>query len=48
MPITVTAAEKAILAKANIPPRPEALLTISNESKKPEPECSGDRRCHYV
>lgn len=38
MPITVTAAEKTVLQKTNIPPRPEALLTISSESKKPEPD----------
>lgn len=40
MSINVTAAEKEILSKVTIPPRPEALLAISAEAKKPEPDVS--------
>lgn len=38
MPISITEQEKAILQKVVIPPRPEALLKISEEGKKPEPD----------
>jgi HD-like signal output (HDOD) protein len=37
MPISVTAQEKEILTKVNIPPRPQALMKISQEAKQPEP-----------
>lgn len=40
MAITITAKEKEILQKITIPPRPEALLRISEEAKKAEPEVS--------
>ena len=38
MTITITAKEKAILEKVNIPPKPQALMTITLEAKKPEPD----------
>ena len=38
MTISITAAEKKILQSVSIPPRPEALLTVAAEAKKPEPE----------
>lgn len=37
MAISITAKEKQILAKVNIPPRPQALMTITGEAKKTEP-----------
>jgi HD-like signal output (HDOD) protein len=37
MTISVTAQEKAILANVTIPPRPQALLKITQEAKQPEP-----------
>ena len=37
MSISITAAEKNILKSVTIPPRPEALLTVAAEAKKPEP-----------
>lgn len=37
MAISITAKEKEILAKVTIPPRPQALMTVSEEAKKPEP-----------
>jgi len=37
MSISVTAKEKQILANVNIPPRPQALMKISQEAKKAEP-----------
>lgn len=37
MAISITAKEKQILAKVTIPPRPQALMTISEEAKKTEP-----------
>ncbi|WP_432454276.1 MULTISPECIES: HDOD domain-containing protein [unclassified Agarivorans] len=37
MSLTITAAEKAILADLTIPPRPQVLLTITQETKKSEP-----------
>ncbi len=37
MSISVTAKEKQILANVNIPPRPQALMKISQEAKQPEP-----------
>ena len=38
MSLTITAAEKAILADLSIPPRPQVLLTITQETKKAEPD----------
>lgn len=38
MPINVTETEKAILQRAKIPPRPEALLTISEQARQEEPD----------
>jgi len=40
MAITITAAEKKILQKVNIPPRPEVLLKISEEAKKQDADLS--------
>jgi HD-like signal output (HDOD) protein len=40
MSINFTVAEKATLSKVTIPPRPQALLDISTEAKKPEPNVS--------
>jgi HD-like signal output (HDOD) protein len=40
MTIEITAAEKAILRDVTIPPRPEALLKISSEGKKEQPDMS--------
>lgn len=40
MGIAITATEKAILQKITIPPRPEALIKIGEEAKKPEPDVS--------
>ncbi|MGJ8680067.1 HDOD domain-containing protein [Paraglaciecola sp.] len=40
MPITFTSAEKAILQDVAIPPRPQALIDISAEAKKNEPDVS--------
>ncbi len=40
MGIAITAQEKAILQKISIPPRPEALIKIGEEAKKPEPNVS--------
>lgn len=40
MPINVSAAEKTILSHVTIPPRPQAILDISAEAKKPEPDVS--------
>lgn len=40
MGITITAQEKALLQKVTIPPRPEALMKIGEEAKKPEPDVS--------
>lgn len=37
MAISITAKEKQILAKVNIPPRPQALMKISQEAKQAEP-----------
>lgn len=37
MSISITAQEKQLLAKVSIPPRPQALMKISQEAKKPEP-----------
>lgn len=37
MAIHITAVEKKILQSVTIPPRPEALLTVAAEAKKPEP-----------
>lgn len=37
MSLSITSAEKAILANLNIPPRPQVLLTITQETKKAEP-----------
>lgn len=37
MSIKVTAQEKEILAKVSIPPKPQALINITQEAKKPEP-----------
>ncbi|WP_111977635.1 HDOD domain-containing protein [Algibacillus agarilyticus] len=38
MAISVTAAEKKILQNVDIPPRPEALLKVTDEARKPEPD----------
>lgn len=38
MAIEITAAEKQLLQKVSIPPRPQTLLTISQEAKKSEPD----------
>ncbi|MFC3092786.1 HDOD domain-containing protein [Alteromonas sediminis] len=38
MAITITSNEKQILQSVTIPPRPEALLKVSEEAKKPEPD----------
>ncbi|KMT65414.1 HDOD domain-containing protein [Catenovulum maritimum] len=38
MAIRITAAEKKILQDVTIPPRPEALLKVSQEAKQPEPD----------
>jgi HD-like signal output (HDOD) protein len=40
MTIEITVAEKAILRDVTIPPRPEALLKISSEGKKEQPDMS--------
>ncbi|MFY8297313.1 HDOD domain-containing protein [Pseudoalteromonas sp. SS15] len=40
MPISLTNEEKAILRSVSIPPRPEALIKFSEETKKPEPNIS--------
>jgi HD-like signal output (HDOD) protein len=40
MSITFSDAEKEILRNVTIPPRPQALLDISAEAKKPEPDVS--------
>ena len=40
MTIEITAAEKAVLQGVTIPPRPEALLKISAEGKKEQPDMS--------
>lgn len=40
MGITITSTEKALLQKVTIPPRPEALIKIGEEAKKPEPDVS--------
>ncbi|NTS77127.1 HDOD domain-containing protein [Catenovulum sp. SM1970] len=40
MAIKITSAEKAILQNVTIPPRPEALIKVSEEAKKPEPDIS--------
>ncbi|WP_143871655.1 HDOD domain-containing protein [Catenovulum sediminis] len=40
MAIQITASEKKILQNVTIPPRPEALLKVSDEAKKPEPDVS--------
>ncbi|MGY5452312.1 HDOD domain-containing protein [Agarivorans sp. MS3-6] len=40
MSLTITAAEKAILEDLSIPPRPQVLLTITQETKKAEPDVS--------
>lgn len=37
MAISITPAEKKILLSVTIPPRPQALLTVAAEAKKPEP-----------
>jgi HD-like signal output (HDOD) protein len=37
MTIVVTQQEKEILAKVSIPPRPQALMKITQEAKQPEP-----------
>lgn len=37
MSISITAQEKQILTKVSIPPRPQALMKISQEAKKTEP-----------
>ena len=37
MSISVTPQEKQILANVTIPPRPQALMKISQEAKQPEP-----------
>ncbi len=37
MSISITAQEKQLLAKVSIPPRPQALMKISQEAKQPEP-----------
>lgn len=38
MAIVITAAEKKLLHNVSIPPRPQTLLTVSAEAKKPEPD----------
>lgn len=40
MPISLTNEEKAILRSVSIPPRPEALIKFSEETKKAEPNIS--------
>lgn len=40
MAIRITALEKKILQNVSIPPRPESLLKVSSEAKKPEPDVS--------
>ena len=40
MPISLTNEEKAILRSVSIPPRPEALIKFSEETKKSEPNIS--------
>ncbi len=40
MPISLTNEEKAILRSVSIPPRPEALIKFSEETKKTEPNIS--------
>ncbi len=40
MAIQITAAEKDILKNVAIPPRPEALLKVTEEARKPEPDVS--------
>ena len=36
MAIEITTAEKRLLQKVSIPPRPQTLLTVSSEAKKEE------------
>jgi len=38
MAIEITTAEKQLLQRVSIPPRPETLLTVSREAKKSEPD----------
>lgn len=38
MAIEITKAEKQLLQRVNIPPRPQTLLTVSSEAKKEEPD----------
>lgn len=38
MAIEITTAEKRLLQRVSIPPRPETLLTVSREAKKSEPD----------
>ena len=40
MTIEITAIEKSVLQDVTIPPRPEALLNITNESTKEQPDMS--------
>ena len=40
MAIEITTAEKRLLQKVSIPPRPQTLLTVSSEAKKEEPDVS--------
>lgn len=40
MAISITSKEKEILQKITIPPRPEAIIKIGEEAKKPEPDVS--------
>lgn len=40
MAISITAKEKEILSSVTIPPRPQALMKISQEAKKQQPEIS--------
>lgn len=40
MAIEITTAEKRLLQKVSIPPRPQTLLTVSSEAKKEEPNVS--------
>lgn len=37
MPVEIEANEREILSKVELPPRPKALITITEESKKPDP-----------
>ncbi|MCK7460417.1 HDOD domain-containing protein [Idiomarina aminovorans] len=40
MAIEITTAEKQLLQRVSIPPRPQTLLTVSSEAKKDEPDVS--------